>query len=362
MQTEGFERKCIVCGKKAEIEELCSGCYLSEHPIIKSFSEIKIIACPSCGKFLQIGRWIDSEPDAFIADILSKKGKIDNRYCKSVFSGELELPEHSGAPGTSALGTISAHVSASPQNMRIIFSEEHTVPASVSYDLCDDCKLKDSKYFQATIQIRKSSSESSDAEEAYQKIVSSVRSEAKKIAQKGVYVSKEEKSSNGIDILLTNNTAAINIARKVAAESGSELKINERLFSQTKSGVKLYRVTALINAPGFIHGSVIAIITNKKSKEELFTVVEPGKTLQIENLMTGKKIAMPAYEIERCKTLEKKSAQIIRTKPNIEVLDPDTFQPVVPVNSMNKKLSLKAENSKNSRAEIVSYEDEIYLA
>jgi NMD protein affecting ribosome stability and mRNA decay len=361
MKTEGFERKCIVCGKKAEIEELCSSCYLSEHPIIKSFSEIKIIACPSCGKFLQIGRWIDSEPDAFIADVLSKKGKIDNRYCKSVFSGELELPEHSGAPGTSALGTISAHVSASPVNNRAVFSEEHSVPASVSYDLCEDCKLKDSKYFQATIQIRKSLSESADAETAYQKIVSAVRSEAKKIAQKGVYISKEEKSSNGIDILLTNNTSAINIARKVAAESGSELKINERLFSQTKSGVKLYRVTALINAPGFIPGSVVAIIT-KKNKEELFLVVEPGKTLQIESLMTGKKIAMPSYEIERCKTIEKKSAQVIRTKPNIEVLDPDTFQPVVPVNSMNRKLSLKAENSKNSKADIVSYEDAIYLA
>ncbi|MCX6710667.1 MAG: hypothetical protein NTZ02_01090 [Candidatus Woesearchaeota archaeon] len=41
MEKEDFERKCIVCGRKAEIEEFCSRCYIDQNPIIKSFPDIQ---------------------------------------------------------------------------------------------------------------------------------------------------------------------------------------------------------------------------------------------------------------------------------------------------------------------------------
>ena len=66
--------------------------------------------------------------------------------------------------------------------------------------------------------------------------------------------------------------------------------------------------------------------------------------------------------MERCGSLPRTTAQIVRTVPYIEVLNPENFQPAVPENASNKKLSEKAMNSKDGKTQIVIYEEKIYLA
>lgn len=362
MEKEDFERKCIVCGRKAEIEEFCSRCYINQNPIIKSFPDIAIKACPSCGRFLLERRWTEAEPSALISQLLAKKAKTDSKYCRVSFTGELNLPEHSPAPGTSAIGEIHARVSASSvESKHLAFSEEYSLPASVHYELCNDCKLQNSKYFEATIQIRRAEHETADGASAFEQIVSRIRKEAEQLSAKGLHISKEEKSPNGIDLMLTLNSYAIQIARRVASEFGAGLKINERLFSQTKSGERLYRMTALISAPNFLPGSVVAVDAGK-GREELFTVIESGKVMQLEALMDGKRVSMQKYKMKRCGSLPRTTAQIVKTVPYIEVLSPENFQPAVPENASNKKLSEKAMNSKDGKTQIVIYEEKIYLA
>jgi NMD protein affecting ribosome stability and mRNA decay len=348
--------KCIVCGKEAEVESLCNSCYLERNPIVKDFSEIKLSRCTYCGRFLFEGRWMNEET---LIEAIPDKIKIDSKYKKPKFRIEFSFKEENNIK--KAQGEISAKVMATPADSKgkANFSEDYSLPVEIINSCCDKCKLKSSKYYESVIQVRPSPNKGPDSEESFSKVYEGIKKQVSLLESKGLYITKTEPAGGGYDLYLTNNTLTIAIARKIAALFGAELKINERLFSQEKSGKYLYRVTAFLQAPDFISGSIIAI--GEGSSAKVVEALQAGKTILARDMMTGKKCAFQRDSMPKITALQNYKAQIIRRIPFMEVLSPETFQGEKPINQENSRVMKKYAESCDDSAAVVMFEGKIYL-
>ncbi|MCX6709609.1 MAG: NMD3-related protein [Candidatus Woesearchaeota archaeon] len=347
---------CISCGKKAEIERLCRQCYLKNNPIVAGFKDISMEKCASCGKILISDKAAFPDLDSFISNFLVKHVKAGDGFSDLRFEHGIVLPEHSGAEGTKVLGTLNVKVRASArENQKIRFSEDYSFPMEIRFKRCKICAKQKSQYFEGIIQLRKGKSD--ESKRIFEEISEYIKGEILAQNEKGVFITKEDDTSNGTDFYITSNSSSINLARQIAARFGCELKINERLFSKDRNGKDLFRVSSFLRVPEYAPGSIIAL-TEESGKETLVRVLEFSKGVVAEDLKTGKKISFKPKDC-RIQVLTKGNAEIIQERPNILLLHPETFQAVVPENLKNPFVSSKYKG-KNS-AKVVVYNDIVYL-
>ena len=334
-------RRCISCGKPAEVGYFCRECFLRENPVILAFPEFDIVQCPACGRFFYENSWHNSQIEKAVERLLISRLKLNQDYFKFSFDFATEFPEHSKAGGNSVNGILNIKVSASPKSSpKIELSDEYEVPARLTYKTCPLCKTGRPEYFEATIQLRHPENETPDGREAFEGIAKMIREESAKHAGQGLRISKEEKFSKGIDFKLTKNSYALQVARSAAERFGAQVEINERLFSQDRSGRRLYRMTALIVAPNFVSGSIVNF--NSGRKNGIYKVISTGRSIRLEDLQNGSNLILNRRSAAGLSALPKIKAQVLKRFPRLELLNPETFQPIIPENLKNKKLVANA--------------------
>ncbi|MBW3005030.1 hypothetical protein KY310_04325 [Candidatus Woesearchaeota archaeon] len=141
---------------------------------------------------------------------------------------------------------------------------------------------KGPKYFEGKLQIRNPTPE----------VMNYIR---KKIAQdKYVWIAKEEKVNNGIDLWMSSNKFMLDLGKKLKKRFAGVLKTSKKLHTQHKMTSKLlYRVTVLFRCLKFQKGDIIEV-----SGEQL-KVVEIGTQVRVKNLTTGKKERWNPEVLER---------------------------------------------------------------
>lgn len=141
---------------------------------------------------------------------------------------------------------------------------------------------KGPKYFEGKLQIRNPTPE----------VVNYVR---KKIAQdKNVWIAKEEKAKNGIDLWLSSNKFLLDLGRKLKKRFAGILKTSKKLHTQHKITSKLlYRVTVLFRCLKFKRGDIIEV------NGEQLKVIDISKQVMVKNLTTGKKERWKPEVLER---------------------------------------------------------------
>ncbi|MBN2453916.1 hypothetical protein JXB11_00045 [Candidatus Woesearchaeota archaeon] len=93
-----------------------------------------------------------------------------------------------------------------------------------------------SQYYEAILQVR-------DAPEEVYKAVAKAIDAA---ARKGVFVSKVEKSKNGLDYYLSSKRFAVNLGKQLKKRFRGQVKLSRKLYGRDRSTSKtLYRVTVL---------------------------------------------------------------------------------------------------------------------
>jgi len=301
--------------------------------------------------------------------MFEKNFRIHEAFRNVDFDYEIVLPKHEPAAGTKVFGELHLQISAKAKGKgakKIGFSEEYVLPIELKYGLCDSCSIKKTEYYEAIVQLRVEA-KTPESETAFKEILAYVRKYEKEHNKKGVFITKEMKTANGIDFYLTSNSYAVNLARKTGSRFGAEVKVNERIFSRSKSGKDIYRVTALIRVPQFTRDSIISLKQKGASEHKIVRVVHAGKNLIGENLENGKRVTLKMSEISEISVLEKKDAQIIKTFPKIEVLHPETFQAVDIQNIQNPRIRqqyLEAAQKKGRKelsAQIVLFQNKVYL-
>lgn len=100
-----------------------------------------------------------------------------------------------------------------------------------------------------------------------------------------VFITKEVKMKNGIDLYLTSQRYLQGLGRKMQQRFGGELKVSKRAYSTDKLTSKhVYRVNVLFRVPNFKKGDIIAV------RGEQIQVISIGNKLFGKELKSGKKV------------------------------------------------------------------------
>ncbi|MBW3017132.1 hypothetical protein KY316_02070 [Candidatus Woesearchaeota archaeon] len=192
---------------------------------------------------------------------------------------------------------------------------------------------KNPQYFEGVIQLRNCSQEILDF------VI--YRFEKNEIG-----IAKIVKVSDGFDIYSASNKFSRKIGKMLVRQFGGELRETSRLFTKDKLTSKnVYRLTVYYKAPLIKKNDVVVL------KDKIIQVTSLEKSsIKGTDLVTGKRITMPAKGAE---VLEKKKVSVVRIKPFVEVMHPETFQPVEVENPKPLKLG--------QNVKVVEYKNKLFL-
>lgn len=335
------QRTCAKCGKKGDFERLCPACYLTEHTLLKEFKPVEAELCAKCGKLHLANKWVAVKGvDEAFSRIVQKNAKPDSGVSVKALDVLLELPEHTVNEGISIKGDADLTVWADVQEVKTELTDKYRIPVRLSYTLCTHCSKAGTQYFEGVLQLRNASDEVRDE----------IKREILKHASNGVHITNEEEVKGGVDFYLTSGKFLRRFGKELHNRYGGELKLAAKLFSRDKlTSKEVYRVNALIRLPDFQKGDVIRI------DSRIIQVTSVGAKLHATDLSTGKRVTLGYAGIE-VEKLEKRETQISRVRPNLQVLDPDTYQSVAVENQQNAK-GLQA----GATVQVVKSASRIYL-
>lgn len=172
------------------------------------------------------------------------------------------------------------------------------------------------QYYEAILQIRNYRDE----------VLEFVKSEIKK---NNIKVPKREKMKNGMDIQLSSKTFATSLGKKLFNKFAGELKTSPKLVGR-KNGKDLYRITIYYEPSEFGEGDIVEVdgkvIKVRKCSKFLGGLdVITRKNTQVE--IKGKTI----------RKLKKYKTTISKQYPQLEVINPKTYQSVVVHNPIQTK-------------------------
>ena len=264
------------------------------------FKDIKVRVCVECRKYLWQNKWVRFSSLAEVLKKVTKKavGSSINADITPLAAEAIRLN-----PGITHKAEVE--IAFSPK-------ERYYLPAEIEMTICQKCGKKGGQYFESVLQLRESGRE----------ILDFVRDDAYKNRDKGVYITKELKTDTGYDLLLTSNRYAQQIGKKLVRRFGGLLKVNPRLFSLDKQTMKqVHRVTVFYQAMPFKIGDIVLI------DDRVVKVTEIGKQVYGIDLRLNKKISL-GYKKKTIKVLPVLRLPIVKVYPHIEVLSPETYEPV----------------------------------
>ncbi len=191
------------------------------------------------------------------------------------------------------------------------------------------------QYYEGILQLRGPSDE----------VIAFIISQVK--AAKGVFISKELKAGNGLDLYFSSARFLLGLGKKLQARFGGELKTSRKIHTRDKQKSRdVYRVSVLYVTPRIMKGDV-AMVGNS-----LLHVSSVGRMVHGTDLKTGRRIALRC-EPGSFEVLEKRKSRVMKIFPSLEVMHPDTFQPIAVRNFGGKTGGGKKEFRQGENVEIV---------
>ncbi len=317
--------RCIICGKKAEDGTICEECLVKNYTAIASFNSFDLKICGMCDAYMYAKSW---HPPLKLEQAVRKAFYDSTKFHKKPkeYSVKITLPKHEQKIGNKVIGKVVITIKTLVGNS--LKEESHEYPLRMRYSRCDTCSRNMGGYFQGVLQLRNNESKQ------FQTAINFIK---KKVAEKkGIEITKEEVVRNGVDFYITSKAYLTTLGRLVSQQYGGELKTTAELFSQDKQTSKeLYRTSVLVRLPEFNIGDVLDI-----NNKYVFIKSIREKSVEGIDLKTNK----PAKEqfIDKDYDVIATSddvieVQVVRIKPQIEILDPKTYQPVIVENKHDAK-------------------------
>jgi len=233
---------CPRCGREESednplIDEFCKKC--SNMSLIEEYKDPKVRICTNCGSYYSRNSLLPALDDDFeeniskiIEEMLIPKLKFNSSAEIRRVETEVELPDKfTPAPKNNPRININLFVSGI-YNKKIL-KEKKTISLKINFMLCKRCSLKDSKYYEAILQIRPNS-------ENVIRFVNGVIDQ-----RKDVFITKEDRLKEGTDLYITSQRYTRSLISRLKEKFGGEVTITKKLYSQRKDGKKLYRSTFL---------------------------------------------------------------------------------------------------------------------
>jgi nonsense-mediated mRNA decay protein 3 len=216
---------CPKCGKEAEEfhDGLCVNCYLSQFSVIEKLPQKLIIKeCKSCGKFFINGSSdsVENLVEYFLEDLLQQKEIVSASYriAKNKFFLTLKVKKDD-----------------------LEKTEEKTLDLIFKKIICQSCAMRESGYFQATLQVRAPGNLLPEIKDEIQNQINYL-SKFDRLA----FISNLRDAKNGFDVFIGSKNSANQIARTLKLKYKAKSKITRKLAGSVK-GKKVYRETILIS-------------------------------------------------------------------------------------------------------------------
>lgn len=325
-------KQCIKCGQKAELENLCTKCYLEKNPLLTGFKDIRARLCPDCSYYFLKGKWQSySKMEKAIEETVRNSIKLN----KNVEKTKIEIEFVPGRQGKrTSIANALLELSANIEGKTV--KDKYEIPVIIAYEQCGKCSSRGGKYFEGVLQIR----------HATEEILNYIRRDISKT--KGVQISKEEEEKDGIDFYLTSQKYMVRLGEKLHKEFGGELKINSRIFTRDNQTSKdVYRMNVFLKFGSFKNKDII------HWDGKIIRISNVSKQVTGFDLSVNKKISVAFDKIKNAEVLEKQRAMVVKTQPDVCVLNPETYDSVKIENKNDDSLK-ELKNGENVKVVVLN--------
>jgi nonsense-mediated mRNA decay protein 3 len=315
---------CPRCGSEDEelYEGICTSCFVKQAKIISIPQDLEVTICAHCSSLLKGLKWEDSE----LSEEELVRLTIMENYETPSYVQDLELSIEIITIRGSIYECI-IHAEGNVMGTRII--EEHHTNVKVKKGACPDCSKYASGYFESVIQIRADKRFPSSKE--IQTIDQIIRTKISSLSIKNrmAYVSDVSMIKEGVDYYIGSYKAARKIATAVKDVMGGVIQESPRLVGRDKSrGKDLYRIWISIRLPDFQKDDFIEY-ESRKGKVKGFD----GKKILLNSLESQDVWSVMWKEYNKIKVVARssdiKTTNVTsKTPKTIQILHPDTYQPV----------------------------------
>lgn len=305
--------KCIQCGKTVEQKNavLCDVCFSKKHTTLKSYQEHTLLLCESCGSYKYQKEWKHPKPEEEAIK------EAVRQHCNFVMQPEaidIDMTlkaEH----GKVQMGTVTLRTEATIDEQKLV--EEHELPIKIKHIICDKCTRARTEYFEGILQLR------GENKEVLKKAHEFILQEVRRANEKGVFVTKMEEVTNGIDYYVTKQQYLPVITNKLVEKFGAVGKTHGELYTKNRQTSKdVYRVNASVRLPSYEVNTIMGY------EGKYIKLTNIGKQLQGMNLKNGKRTTIDEKKHMEILATPKafKRVQVIKEYPDVEVLHPETYQ------------------------------------
>jgi len=315
---------CPQCGETDEelIDGVCKSCFLKDLVLAEIPDEIEITICAHCESRLFRGKWQELEisDEEIILNTLKQHLRVNKNASNVEVSVEILL---SRGANIECLIHIKADVFGQ------IIQQDHNLNVKIIRTVCPQCSKFASGYYEAVIQMR--ADKRVLDEEEINEIDSLILEKIDKMSVKNkmAYISQRSTLKKGVDYYVGSYKVAQKLVNTLKDHFGGMIKESPRLMGRDKSaGKDLYRVWISLRIPYF---RVYDFVRYENLFGQIISI--DGKKIVIKDLNTLNQISIQWRDYNKLETIAKKEnvkkAIVTAKTPNfIQVLHPDTYEPV----------------------------------
>jgi nonsense-mediated mRNA decay protein 3 len=315
---------CPRCGNEDEdlYEGICKSCFINEARIITIPDTIELTICAHCSSLLNGIKWEDSNlsEEEFVTQAVMEN------YETFSYVQDLEVSVEILTVRGSVYECI-VHAEGNVIDSRVI--EEHRINVKINKGSCPDCSKYASGYFESVIQIR--ADKRFPSNEELQTIDKILRKRIRLLSVKNrmAYVSDISVLKEGVDYYIGSYKAARKLANSIKDVMGGVIQESPRLIGRDKSkGKDLYRIWISIRLSDFQKGDFIEY-KGRKGQVKGFD----GKKILLIDLESLDPWSLMWKEYNKIGVIARssdiKTTNVIsKTPKTIQILNPDTYQPV----------------------------------
>jgi nonsense-mediated mRNA decay protein 3 len=311
---------CPRCGSPSA-GGLCPDCEGQKLRFLSCPGALEITLCSVCGSLLRKKRW--QAGDRSLEEMIRRETRDSVTWRGDLEDADLKInviPR--GA--TRFLAMVELKGSFKGRSL----CENCEVPVKVSLVACETCSKRAGRYFEATVQVRGSSSRPISAEE-----MEACRAMAESMAAAGLeggerlsFISDIKETRGGLDIVLGSAHLGRQLARALLQRFGGRLEETSKLVGR-KDGRNVYRITLLVRLPSLKLGDILLLRGNLLCVDGFSgrrTIVHPLKG-------AGRRRSLSEREAEEAEILGNRSeaqrAMVVGVDPSaLEIIDPESYK------------------------------------
>jgi len=265
--------------------------------------EVDIKVCMNCHSVFARNRWQQIPLRKLVIDELSVKSK-DVRISRIREKDLLEIIKNKQKR---AELSITAAKAGKKKKLPLVLK--------IQYKQCTTCSRAKSGYYEGILQLRNKRNPDFD------KILEETMDQVKR--DKHGFIAKSAEIKDGVDLYLSSKKLLQAIGKKLYLKYGGTMTMSQSLFSRDRQSSKnVYRVTVLVRLPDFKRGDIVFIkkrpVLVRSIKKDMILGIDITKHKRATGRMQDVHQVLPSEDF----TL----AKVTKTRPQLEVLHPETFQ------------------------------------